>query len=79
MLLLPSGSSRPRGVTKLLRDDTLLSLLSTDKRGLLLCKCEVGACIRGNGYSDTDSAVPFTPQKQPLKWKFFMHVSGTVA
>ena len=61
LLLLPSGSSRPTGVTKLLRDDTLLSLLLKDKCGLLLCKCEVGACTRGNGYSDSDSAIPSTP------------------
>ena len=63
MLLLPSGLSRPTGVTKLLRDNTLLSLLSKDKRGLLLCKCEVGASTRGNGYSDSDSdsAILSTP------------------
>ena len=48
-------------MTKLLRDDTLLSLLSKDKRGLMLRKCEVGICTRGNGYSDTDSAIPSTP------------------
>jgi hypothetical protein len=61
ILLLPSGSSRPRGVTKLLRDDTLLSLLSKDKRGLMLRKCEVGICTRGDRCSDTDSAISPTP------------------
>jgi hypothetical protein len=64
-MVLPSssGSGRPRGVTKWLRDDTLLSLQSKDKCGLLLRKCEVGVCTRGNGYNDTDSAIPPTPQE----------------
>jgi hypothetical protein len=62
VLLLPSGSSRPTGVTKLLRDDMLLSLLSKDKRCLLLCKFEVGVCTRGNGYSD--STVLFLPLRK---------------
>ena len=50
-----------REVTEFICGHTLLSLLSKDKRGLLLRKCEVGLCTRGNGYSDTDSAIPPTP------------------
>jgi hypothetical protein len=75
VLFLSSGSSRPRGVTKFLRDDTLLSLLAKDKRGLLLCTCEVVFVHGVMGIATL--TVLFLPhhKKRQLKWQFFMHVS----